>query len=935
MAKPSPSLYSVEKTFVWFAVAGILLTVSLLLTVAQDHGREWKGWQRKFLRLKYEKTQADLRAAEGRLDRQKLDGLQKAKARASKDFKAQGNQYRPLQKEIAGLDIELTKARARYQDLKQYQDSYKYFLEEYRQHKDTQARDYEEKLKVITPQLDGLKLEIERLEKKREEKQAGVDALKAEEKRFEREIEKLTKEVDRTRRRLSQVRPSLIKDLLDAPMLDFLKPTLQIQQVVLEDLYDDYHFTKVQKVDRCTTCHLGIDQKGFENAPPPFRTHPKLDLFVDSDSPHPLEKFGCTICHGGNGHSLSFKDSAHTPQNEAQKTKWEKKYHWHPLEKWTAKMLPLQHTEASCAKCHKGVVEVPRAEKLNEGRRLVQTFGCFGCHKMKEFEDRWKVWPSFAHLQSKVGREWIVRWLQNPKAFRPTTQMPRIFHLSNMDLPEDRERDNAAIQGIAHYLIQRSTPIELKSPPAPGDPQVGEKLFKEVGCLGCHSAGDYGVNDFGPNLYGIGSKTSVEWLFTWLKNPKHYHEETRMPDLRLTDEEASHLAAYLLTLKNETFESLPLTETKPEVLDEMVLGFMRNKMRLEEAKVELSRMDKESKLLYLGEKMIGHQGCFGCHNIPGFEDAKPVGTELSNEGSKEVERLDFGFVPIERARHAWFFQKLKSPRSFDEGRIRNYFEKLKMPEFGFTDGQAEVLTTFLLSLVEEPIPLEMERHLNLKELEIESGRLLAAKLNCQGCHLLEGKGGKVKELLADPGLAPPPLEGEGLKVQDTWLYHFLKNPTPIRPWLTFRMPTFSFHHEELIRLVRYFTLLAGEERFFEEERAAGEAKPSPDTLAAGKKLFELFQCAKCHEPNKASPLGASFLAPDLTLSKERLKPRWIVEWLKDPQVLQPGTMMPTFFPDGQSPAQDILGGDADQQIEALRDYLMHYAPAAEKTTTQV
>ena len=96
------------------------------------------------------------------------------------------------------------------------------------------------------------------------------------------------------------------------------------------------------------------------------------------------------------------------------------------------------------------------------------------------------------------------------------------------------------------------------------------------------AVGDDGVNNFGPNLYGIGSKTTADWLFTWLKDPKHYHHETRMPNLRLTDDEASHLTAYLLTLRNETFEALPLPEARPEVRDEMILNFMRTQMRLEE-----------------------------------------------------------------------------------------------------------------------------------------------------------------------------------------------------------------------------------------------------------------------------------------------------------------------------------------------------------------
>jgi mono/diheme cytochrome c family protein len=298
---------------------------------------------------------------------------------------------------------------------------------------------------------------------------------------------------------------------------------------------------------------------------------------------------------------------------------------------------------------------------------------------------------------------------------------------------------------------------------------------------------------------------------------------------------------------------------------------------------------------------------------------------LTEEGNKSPHKLDFGFVPIEHTREAWFFQKLKEPRIFDEGKIRGYLEKLKMPHFELSDAQAHSLTTFLLSQAEEPIPLEMERRLNLKEQEIEAGRLLVSKLNCQGCHLLDGEGGRIKEVLEDPGLAPPPLEGEGAKVQEDWLYQFLKGPSTIRPWLKYRMPTFGFHHDELAQLVKFFSNAAHQEIFFGKVKAGEAPQPSAETLAVGKQLFDMFQCAKCHEPKTGAALGASFLAPDLTLSKERLKSPWIVDWLKDPQALQPGTMMPSFFPEGQSPAPDVLEGNAEEQIKAIHDYLLVYS----------
>lgn len=247
-----------------------------------------------------------------------------------------------------------------------------------------------------------------------------------------------------------------------------------------------------------------------------------------------------------------------------------------------------------------------------------------------------------------------------------------------------------------------------------------------------------------------------------------------------------------------------------------------------------------------------------------------------------------------------------------------------MPDFNFTDEEAGALVTFLLSLTREEIPLEMQRLLNLKEQAVESGRLLVSKFNCQGCHTLDGKTAEVRGFIEEAGNAPPVIDGEGAKVQQKWLHEFLRQPATIRPWLTYRMPTFGFSDDHAKELVEYFSYLAGEDVSY---RGLELPDVSLEKLGDGKMLFEKFQCVKCHKLDKASAmLGASFLAPDLVLSKARLQPDWVIEWLKDPQVLQEGTMMPTFFPDGSTPLPDVLGGDPQQQIEAIRDYLFRYAP---------
>ena len=55
------------------------------------------------------------------------------------------------------------------------------------------------------------------------------------------------------------------------------------------------------------------------------------------------------------------------------------------------------------------------------------------------------------------------------------------------------------------------------------------------------------------------------------------------------------------------------------------------------------------------------------------------------------------------------------------------------------------------------------------------------------------------------------------------------------------------------------------------------------------------------------------------MAKRRLNPDWIIHWLHDPQKLMPGTKMPSFYPGGP---EDVLGGNEERQIEAIRDYLM-------------
>src|SRR4029078_5841760 len=84
-----------------------------------------------------------------------------------------------------------------------------------------------------------------------------------------------------------------------------------------------------------------------------------------------------------------------------------------------------------------------------------------------------------------------------------------------------------------------------------GDVENGKKIFALVGCVACHSTHEakedkYEFNQHGPDLSRVGEKVNPGWLFQWLKNPRHYWAETKMPNLRLSDQEAADLTGYLM-----------------------------------------------------------------------------------------------------------------------------------------------------------------------------------------------------------------------------------------------------------------------------------------------------------------------------------------------------------------------------------------------------
>ncbi len=781
------------------------------------------------------------------------------------------------------------------------------------------------------------------------ESQNRMKGFEAQKKSLEAELANLNKELldaERERRNLlgqrnllqmakSQADVNFIFALRNAPFLDYLDPTLRVQQIVLENITDDRYFQHVPKVDRCITCHTFIDQEGYEDQKNPHKTHPNLDLYIGLKSPHPVKKIGCTVCHGGEGHRVNdFSAAAHIPDGQKQMDEWVSKYNYHPPHKVPQPMLKKKYTESSCLKCHQGVEFVPGADKFNAGKRLVEKYGCYACHKIEGWEHKRKPGPSFHKIASKITKEFFKNWVWNPKLFNKHTNMPHFFGQSNNSTPEFTIKNIAEVNAMAEVVWEKAEIYRPFTQYKGGDKARGKELIRTIGCLGCHGVeglekeSEKVMAYAGPYLTGMGSKIDGDWLVSWLKRPSHYQENTIMPSFRLTDKEANDIAAYLIGLKNQNFEKFQFEPMDKKIRDEILLSYFSAFETQEAAQDKLAQMSDRERTLELGHRSIGKYGCYSCHEIKGFEGRTPIGPDLSREGSKPLTQFSFGHEhDVEHSRDGWIKAHLLNPRRWDRGADKSFKDLSRMPHFYMTEKEAELITLFLLGQVGDFIPMAGLKNMNQHEKIAAEGMKVAFKYNCIGCHSIDGNFGDIKVIYdEDLNEGPPQLNGQGHRVQTDWFYHFLSNIYPIRPGLKIRMPSFQFSIEEKNKIVALFQHKSEVGIFSDHQKMV---QWNPGEKQAAQKLFQALACDSCHTSGFNRDEA---LAPNLYFVKRRLRPSWVKEWLQNPQAILEYTTMPNFWEDGESQESDILEGDPMKQIDALTKYI--YEIGTEKLPTK-
>ncbi len=268
---------------------------------------------------------------------------------------------------------------------------------------------------------------------------------------------------------------------------------------------------KLDRVDRCTTCHLGIAWRGLEEVEQPWTTHPLAEIFGD----HPMEEFGCTVCHGGQGFALTEYDAHGFVEH------WEE-----PLlsdiaaSEYDPRNPPPLH-EIQYNFCHRYERFTEGMPYINRAKEFVRVKGCKICHRING--DGGKLGPDltrvgdrhaesfdFSNLVSEQQSvfNWHIKHFGSPTTIVPGSIMPEMNFSSTdsqalamlvMSWRDDQDLPLAFFPGIELKDEMTAEEIERDRRMREGD----GAFFVEHSCFVCHSIKAYDIKsptDKGPDL---------------------------------------------------------------------------------------------------------------------------------------------------------------------------------------------------------------------------------------------------------------------------------------------------------------------------------------------------------------------------------------------------------------------------------------------------
>ncbi|MCP5050187.1 MAG: hypothetical protein GY940_23680 [bacterium] len=279
------------------------------------------------------------------------------------------------------------------------------------------------------------------------------------------------------------------------------KEKAQSIQFGLKQIY----VAELDRVDRCVTCHMGIEWKGLERAKNPFKTHPKKPL-----KHHPIKKYGCSLCHGGQGYAVTY-NSAHGFVRF-----WDEPVLGLRLERRLGFKSRGILMQSNCNVCHRYQRETEGMSYINHAKKLVGEKSCRACHIINGYGGA--IGPDLTYEGSKAKEnfevpgirtvfDWHVRHFRSPKDIAFNTIMPD-FNFNRKDARaltmlvmswKDIKLPSNYFPGADHKDQLTEREIEIMETRSSGE----GAFFSRKGCFTCHSISIFHIispTNLGPDL---------------------------------------------------------------------------------------------------------------------------------------------------------------------------------------------------------------------------------------------------------------------------------------------------------------------------------------------------------------------------------------------------------------------------------------------------
>lgn len=539
----------------------------------------------------------------------------------------------------------------------------------------------------------------------------------------------------------------------------------------------------------------------------------------------------------------------------------------------------------------------------------------------------------------------------------PRKAIERIENSDVSSMPADlvdQLDDRQQFLDLSRYLMDLAsrTPTEFPRESTIGGGEVSDRLrglalMDHYRCTGCH-AGETGsivTSATGPNLVEVAGSIDSQFLVRYLNDPAQARPGTSMPHV---------LGGFDAQSRDRVIRA--------------IVAFLRSRNRQRLEPIEL-----DPQAATRGREVFHTVGCVACHSprddagrelLP--EDSVPLGQLSAKYSISSLARFleqplvarPSGRMPDMKLTH-WEAIDLAhyladEPGHTETADVPENMELLQLGrQFYLSLGCANChepksATRQFIGLMQlRPargcMSLDPDRQVRYELSRTDRASLAAAlrdlreplgsesqlelamhTLRCFNCHQRNALGGVSADRdpyfhthnqnLGPQGRIPPTLTKVGAKLKPKWMRQVLVSGRAIRPYLKTRMPQYGTAVVEPLM------------KTFQQHDRLPPFDPVPladpkEAKRVGTQLVgrDGLNCVACHTfQQKPAP---TMPAVDLTEMAERLHRDWFAHYMRAPQSLSPGTVMPSFWPGGKAIRTEILDGDTELQIETIWHYL--------------